>query len=777
MYQQITNPQTGKKFSIYSKEGKALVRNYLNQIGGKVWDAESGNEIHPEPTGESPNPLGDRIVTKEERTDIRSQIGPMHFYASQKVANLCTKSKVIYSAVYRDTLVSAELAIQQYKKNPSSIETINSVLIFGPLLEHFMEALLNKSIGERARITRIKDDLNQINEEVKTKVASQKGGSRKDATLSTETDLEELGRVDEEAEVTESVPRVIPAFGMGSQLVAATDAGSASVPGDITPFEMGGRLVACDDAGAASELVTTLSHVAAIRRQDVQMATQGIESHIKGIAATIQHVITRSEARRAQKEKELEEMICAHKLAVDTAVKAGGKQFDQDLTTFRLDMCRSVFLPVAAGAVMGGAAGYGLWSFGDTIVSVIGGALDASINTLYNGASTGLAMCFNPFRGWLFGGDPGCGGDDWSNLLWDYQSVERINAMNNPAYQASRIAPFSVDLGLGGELPTAPRITTRSGWWGGDPVVTTAASISMCVGYNYQIFGGAQAVASSLFWGTACVGGGALCCCGSYIMATGRSAATDGVILPLMVHSTALAAMATGVGFGPGSAIEAMTWCSPGTTTIQEANDYCTGRVPNRISGFRTLARERGVHDDAGFPSLEKFKAERAWTRERYLQFINAQYVRTDAHRTSLRSISTARLHLAQLIKDAEAEIRHLESSHLHAADTRDARAIEAQSASTRQMVDILRPLGPMLRVLDRDERAMNAIDDQITSEAATVVTSGALGFGMRHRPAGRAPVSAEMTMGDELVRPRSRSEVEGLEGDGRAPRDTKKDI
>ena len=46
MYNKIINPVTGRKVSIFSKKGKFILNNYLEQIGGK---ASPCTQFHGEP--------------------------------------------------------------------------------------------------------------------------------------------------------------------------------------------------------------------------------------------------------------------------------------------------------------------------------------------------------------------------------------------------------------------------------------------------------------------------------------------------------------------------------------------------------------------------------------------------------------------------------------------------------------------------------------------------------------------------------------------------------
>jgi hypothetical protein len=80
MYTKITNPQTGKKVSIYSKGGKTLIRNYLKQIGGAVAELDGTplQAVHSD--GNMPT-FNDVRFTPEQITEIQEKLSELRLQA------------------------------------------------------------------------------------------------------------------------------------------------------------------------------------------------------------------------------------------------------------------------------------------------------------------------------------------------------------------------------------------------------------------------------------------------------------------------------------------------------------------------------------------------------------------------------------------------------------------------------------------------------------------------------------------------------------------------
>ena len=731
MYKQIAHPRSGQKFSIYSKEGKTLIRNYLNQIGGTVQD-EEGRVIPSrpsEPTPESPNPFGDHIATKEESIYIRSYIGPMCTYASQKVHNMCKNSKVISSAVYEDTLASAEFAIIRYNRNPDSIEEINSVLVFGPLLELYMEVLLNQWVGERARIMRIKEHLKRIILEVRTKVPVQKGGMDGSASPNE-------GGMDRSA--FEAVMRGIDSpdeGGMDSPDEDEAEAdwrrddsegqlwatGGPAAAGDIVaarvpdPYLSAGGGAITELLGDYTKAITTMT----------KATTKGGDMYITGLQQRMVQMQHATKLRTDELKQDIKDLQRRHKLTRRKAQEAGEEQFESDLLAHRSKMMFQVFIPVSTMAIMGAAGGYVGAHNVNSIVGVVGDAVDGCLNGLNNSVHTVMAGCFNPIKTWLGMTVGGCNGNDFGNWLWDDQTVDQIRHWDaDPSW--------TVNLGPGGVLPSEAGEVCKKPWgWFGKPVCKPATTISMCVGYNRLMLGGGLSPAASVFWTTACVGGGACCCAGLYLTAKGRSAAQEGVIAAPLAHATAGLAMASGVGVVPGMIMEACTWLTPGSTTIREVGDYCSSKVPNNIAGLSALPREQERADDPGFQNLNRFKTERAWSRRRYLQYVAAQHQRSGENKVEMRAIAAAREFLEEYIKKTRENEMEMIAMARAGASERDRMAIEGQAAASTNVTEFLIAAAPALQQLEAGRNEMHRLMITRGQEARAVLNSGALDAGV----------------------------------------------
>jgi len=528
MYTKITNPQTGKKVSIYSKGGKTLIRNYLKQIGGAVAELDGTplQAVHSD--GNMPT-FNDVRFTPEQITEIQENINPKLIWTSIRFLQI---TKGVHSTWTENSLENLSKAIQRYKEI-SSNENINAFKIFGPLIATYLDIIDKRSLGDRTLVRELKEQIATINMDFMTGGSNSKKKRRKK-------------RRPPPPPPPETRLSVVPERrGRSEQRM--------SVYVDQPPLNVGSEL---DNTERLMDIAASWTRGAA---EDHNNLMEALQEQL----TLINLAYTEEKARLESRVVELEQQ---ERDALTGAITQGVDEFTSVRTARDLDVQGQIIAPMGwaagTGALMGVVGAGSTAAFGEAV----GGCCDYVLNTARMGGGTACAVTRR------LGGDmmslfwtndaPVCGWADFGNGRWFMHTGE----LASPFYGGGTIHQIA-----------SQQICTPGRVWGESCVAAAGTgTITQCAGNWPTFFAGGMSWTTQALLASCCIGFGTCACVGLWGCCSQRSA----FFSPLAQARMMLPGIAIpGIGTAALLVAEVGSLITPNQQTYREVRDYWSGTL------------------------------------------------------------------------------------------------------------------------------------------------------------------------------------------------------